>query len=131
MLTKIQMNFFPFRKSLSHLLFLFIKVHATSLLLNIKNLMPDLFLSLILLCHQECQDRVAEAEVVEGKLLRARAKLVRIIKKNREKMRKEVVINQEERTKKFLIVMIHQIVQQRADLFFTELNNHKYVFFHF
>ena len=131
MLTKIQMNFFPFRKSLSHLLFLFIKVHATSLLLNIKNLMTDLFLSLILLCHQECQDRVAEAEVVEGKLLRARAKLVRIIKKNREKMRrKEVVINQEERTKKFLVI-IYQIVLQPADHFFIELNNHKYVFFHF
>ena len=124
MLTKIQMNFFPFRKSLSHLLFLFIKVHATSLLLNIKNLMPDLFLSLILLCYQECQDRVAEAEVVGGKLLRARAKLVRIIKKNREKMRKEVVINQEERTKKFLVI-IYQIVLQPADDFSMELNNHK------
>ena len=73
MLTKIQMNFFPFP---------FYKGScATSLLLNIKELDARFISSLILLCYQECQDRVAEAEVVGGKLLRARAKLVRIIKK--------------------------------------------------
>ena len=113
MLTKIQMNFFPFP---------FYKGScATSLLLNIKELDARFISSLILLCYQECQDRVVEAEVVGGrKLLRGvRANLGRITRKNREQMRRK-----EERTKKFLVI-IYQIVLQPADDFSMELNNHK------